>query len=56
MDLAADLKPELKRDFYVDAMLIGEAVSRGRAANLIYLETVKKFDLFPLHGDEYKGG
>ena len=46
-----ELASELAGDFYADAGLIREAFARGRAANLIHLETIWKFDLFPLQSD-----
>ena len=64
-DMLVDLKAELRDqhidelasepagDFYADTGLIREAFARGRAANLIHLETTWKFDLFPLQGDVY---
>jgi hypothetical protein len=33
--------------------MMREAFARGRAANVIHLETAWKFDLFPLQNDEY---
>jgi hypothetical protein len=61
VDLVVDLAPDkidefasdLQGDFYVDADLIRESFTRGRAANLIHLVTAWKFDLFPLRKDEY---
>ena len=61
IDLVVDLKPEqieafasdLEQEFYADAAMIREAFARGRAANLVHLETAWKFDLFPLQGDAY---
>jgi hypothetical protein len=61
VDLVVDLKPEhfesfaaeLRRHFYADADQIREAFARGRAANVIHLGSVWKFDLFPLRNDEY---
>jgi len=61
VDLVVDLKPEdietftaeLRQNFYADPEQIREAFARGRAANLIHLGSVWKFDLFPLRNDEY---
>jgi hypothetical protein len=61
VDLVVDLKPanietfaaELQQHFYADAEQIREAFARGRAANVIHLGSVWKFDLFPLRSDEY---
>lgn len=61
VDIVVDLKPEridsfvaeLRQEFYADAAQIREAFALGRAANLIHLGSVWKFDLFPLRNDEY---
>jgi len=61
VDIVVDLKPEridsfvaeLRQEFYADARQIREAFALGRAANLIHLGSVWKFDLFPLRNDEY---
>jgi hypothetical protein len=61
VDIVVDLKPEqieplvaeLRQEFYADAAQIREAFAIGRAANVIHLDSVWKFDLFPLGGDEY---
>jgi hypothetical protein len=61
VDLVVDLKPEqietfateLRQHFYADADQIREAFARGRAANVIHLGSVWKFDLFPLRNDDY---
>jgi hypothetical protein len=61
VDLVVDLKPEdierftaeLRKHFYADGDQIREAFARGRAANVIHLGSVWKFDLFPLQNDEY---
>jgi hypothetical protein len=61
VDLVVDLKPEqikdfaaeLQQHFYADAEQIRAAFARGRAANVIHLGSVWKFDLFPLRSDEY---
>jgi hypothetical protein len=61
VDLVVDMPPELiddfasqlNPDFYADATLIRESFAHNRAANLIHLATVWKFDLFPLQRDEY---
>jgi hypothetical protein len=61
VDIVVDLKPDqidrftagLRRDFYADAEQIRDAFARGRAANIIHLGSIWKFDLFPLKNDEY---
>jgi hypothetical protein len=61
VDLVVDLSPdkieqfveEVRGEFYADAAQIREAFTAGRAANLIHLKSVWKFDLFPLRTDEY---
>jgi hypothetical protein len=61
VDLVVDLKPEdieafaaeLQHHFYADPDQIREAFARGRAANVIHLGSIWKFDLFPLRNDEY---
>lgn len=61
VDVVVDLKPEqietfaqeLRQHFYADADQIREAFARGRAANVIHLGSIWKFDLFPLRNDEY---
>jgi hypothetical protein len=61
VDLVVDLKPndiesftaELQHSFYADPDQIREAFARGRAANVIHLGSIWKFDLFPLRNDEY---
>jgi hypothetical protein len=61
VDIVVDLKPdqidnfaaELSNEFYADAALIRAAFVRGRAANLIHLDSVWKFNLFPLRNDDY---
>lgn len=61
VDIVVDLRPEhidtfadeLQPEFYADAAQIREAFARGRAANLIHIGSVWKFDLFPLRKDEY---
>jgi len=61
VDLVVDLPPdkigqfvdEVGGEFYADAGQIREAFEAGRAANLIHLSSVWKFDLFPLRKDEY---
>jgi hypothetical protein len=52
-DLIDALAEELNTEFYIDPGMIREAFARGRAANIIHLETAWKFDLFPLREDEY---
>jgi hypothetical protein len=61
VDLVVDLSPEkigqfveeVRGEFYADAGQIREAFEAGRAATLIHLRSVWKFDLFPLRNDEY---
>lgn len=61
VDIVVDLKPdqidsfaaELSHEFYADPALIREAFAMGRAANVIHLNSVWKFDLFPLRNDDY---
>jgi hypothetical protein len=61
VNLVVDLKPEqietfageLQQHFYADAEQIREAFAKGRAANVIHLGSIWKFDLFPLRNDEY---
>jgi hypothetical protein len=61
VDIVVDLKTEqiealvaeLRQEFYADAAQIREAFAMGRAANVIHLGSVWKFDLFPLGNDEY---
>ena len=61
VDLVADFSPDqaeefaalLRPDFYVDATMIREALSRGRSFNVIHYATTFKIDIFPLQNDEY---
>lgn len=61
VDLVANIKPEqidelvgtLLGEFYVDAGMIREALSRGRSFNLIHYATAYKFDVFPMRKDDY---
>ena len=61
VDIVVNLKPdqidsfaaELSSEFYADASQIREAFAMGRAANVIHLDSVWKFDLFPLRNDDY---
>ena len=61
VDIVIDLKPDrldafvadLQQDFYADATQIRQAFAIGRAANVIHLGSVWKFDLFPLRNDAY---
>jgi hypothetical protein len=61
VDLVADIKPDQVHDlveallgqFYADADMIREALSRGRSFNLIHYATAYKFDVFPLRKDDY---
>ena len=56
-----DLKPdqidsfaaELRHESYADAALIREAFATGRSANVSQIDSVWKFDLFPLRNDAY---
>jgi len=60
-DLVVDLRPdqidefaaELRSDFYLDPGTIREALTRGRAFNLIHFKSSYKFDLFPLRSDDF---
>ena len=60
-DVVADFRPDqaeefaalLQPDFYVDAPMIREALSRGRSFNVIHYATTFKIDVFPLRNDEY---
>ena len=57
VDLPADqideFASELKADFYAEREMIRDAISRGRAFNLIHFKSAYKFDLFPLCKDEF---
>lgn len=61
VDLVADLRQEqvadlaalLQPEFYADAITIADALTRGRAFNVIHIGSAYKFDLFPLRKDEY---
>jgi len=61
VDLVADIKPHqvdelvalLQAEFYADAAMIREAMSRGRSFNLIHYSTAYKFDVFPLRNDDF---
>jgi len=61
VDLVADLRAgqiedfvaALKADFYADAEMIKEALTRGRPFNLIHYASSFKFDIFPLQKDEF---
>ncbi len=61
VDLVADLKAEqieefveaLHKEFYVDAGAVRDAIARQRSFNLIHMETIYKFDIFPLKHDAY---
>jgi hypothetical protein len=61
IDLVADLRPDqiddfakqLGSEFYADPETMREAISRGRAFNLIHFGSTYKFDIFPLQADEY---
>lgn len=56
VDLVADIKPQhilhlhesLKDEFYVDANMIRDAVSRRSSFNIIHLESMFKVDIFIL--------
>jgi hypothetical protein len=45
---------ELGQEFYVDPDLIGQALQRRRAFNLIHFSTSYKFDVFPLTEDPFQ--
>jgi hypothetical protein len=61
VDLVADIKPDqiddlvglLQTEFYADAAMMREALSRGRSFNLIHYASAYKFDVFPLRKDDY---
>ena len=61
LDLVADLRPEqvdefvslLQPDFYADAAMIRDALTRPRSFNLIHFKTSFKVDVFPLQNDDY---
>lgn len=61
VDLVAQLRLDqvdefaqiLAPEFYADAQMMREAITRGRAFNLIHYATSFKIDIFPLRGDEY---
>ncbi len=61
LDLVADLSPDqidefsllLRPDFYADAPMMREALTRGRSFNLIHYGSAYKFDVFPARRDEY---
>lgn len=61
VDLVVDMRPEqieelaeeLKTEFYADPAMMRDAFNRGRASNVIHYASAYKFDLFPLHRDEY---
>ena len=48
-DFAAQLQP----GFYADPETMREAILHGRSFNLIHVESVFKFDIFPLSSDEF---
>ena len=60
-DIVADLKwgqaeefsSLLQPDFYADAEMIREALTRRRSFNLIHYASTFKIDVFPLQSDEY---
>jgi hypothetical protein len=52
-DQAEEFAALLQPDFYVDAPMIREALSRGRSFNVIHYATTFKIDVFPLRNDEY---
>ena len=62
VDLVAGVEPHhiaglvaaLGKDFYADPDMIREALSVGRAFNLIHFATTYKFDIFPLGSDPYQ--
>ena len=54
VDLVADIEPphimtlmdRLKKNYYIDEMMIADAIKRGSSFNLIHLETSIKIDVF----------
>ncbi len=61
VDLVADIKLDqidelvelLRTEYYADAIMMREAISRGRSFNLIHFGSAYKFDVFPLRKDGY---
>ncbi len=61
LDIVADLHPAqvdefaalLQPDFYADAAMIREALTRKRSFNLIHFKSSFKVDVFPLQNDDY---
>jgi hypothetical protein len=53
MDQVEALGAEVRAEFYADPEMMKEALERGRAFNLIHLESSYKIDVFPLGRDEY---
>ncbi len=47
------LKDRLKQDYYIDEMMIADAIKHGLAFNLIHLGTSVKIDLFVLQDELY---
>ena len=62
VDLIAGVKPhhiarlvaDLEKEFYADPDMISQALSAGRAFNLVHYATSYKFDIFPLGTDPYQ--
>ena len=59
-DLVVDLQPDQVEEFvdnlegfYADPQTIHDALKDGRPFNLIHMDSVYKFDLFPLKADAY---
>lgn len=52
-DQVEDFAAQLKGDFYADPEMMKEALSQGRPFNLIHYVSAYKFDIFPVHTDEY---
>lgn len=56
LDQIDDLVELLRTEFYADATMMREALTRGRSFNLIHYATAYKFDVFPLRKDDYSPG
>jgi len=53
LDQVDDFVAGLKPGFYADPEAIRDALKRGRSFNLIHVDSVFKFDFFPLSADEF---
>lgn len=61
VDIVADVKPHhvkflvnmLETEYYIDAVMILEAIQRQASCNLIHLETMHKVDIFILKASPY---